>query len=165
MQPGKIKQIYKILGLFKKSVGFEKSWCFSKKHADLRNLGAFQKSGGFEKSWCFSKIRRIWEILALFKKSGGFTKYWRFTEKQADDRILAGVKILATGEKAAGLEKTGGPLTVLARRNLQLLTSSWTGWRALVQILVDMLPLSHADPKWGDGSGCPAFIGGRVNFH
>jgi hypothetical protein len=62
--------------------------------------------------------------LALFKKSGGFKKYWRLTEtggftkyrhpaeKQADDRILAHVKIPAPGEKPAVLENTGGPLTV-----------------------------------------------------
>jgi hypothetical protein len=63
--------------------------------------------------------------LALFKKSGGFTKYWRFTKNQADlrntgasqknradDGISAGVKIPAPGEKPAGLENTGGPLTV-----------------------------------------------------
>jgi hypothetical protein len=87
LQPGKIRRIYKILALFKKSGGFEKSWSFYKNQADLRNLGAF------------TKIRRIYKILALYKK-------------QADDRILAGVKIPAPGEKPAGLEKAGGPLTV-----------------------------------------------------
>jgi hypothetical protein len=100
LQPGKIKQIYKILALFEKSGGFEKSWRFSENQTDLRNLGAFQK------------IWRIWEILALSRKSGGFTKYWRFTEKQTDDRILAGIKIPAPGEKPAGLEKAGSLLTV-----------------------------------------------------
>jgi hypothetical protein len=50
--------------------------------------------------------------LALFGKSGGFTKYWRLAEKQADDRILPGIKIPAPGEKPAALEKAGGPLTV-----------------------------------------------------
>jgi hypothetical protein len=50
--------------------------------------------------------------LALLQKSGGFTKYWRFTEKQVDDRILAGVKIPAPGEKPGGLKKAGDPLTV-----------------------------------------------------
>jgi hypothetical protein len=48
--------------------------------------------------------------LALSRKSGGFTKYWRFTEKQADDRILAGIKIPAPGEKPAGLEKLAARL-------------------------------------------------------
>jgi hypothetical protein len=50
--------------------------------------------------------------LALYRKSGGFEKSWRFTEKQADDRILAGVEIPAPGEKPAGLEKAGSLLTV-----------------------------------------------------
>jgi hypothetical protein len=43
LQPEKIKRIYKILALFKKSGRFEKSWRFYKNQADLRNLGAFQK--------------------------------------------------------------------------------------------------------------------------
>jgi hypothetical protein len=72
LQPGKIKQIHKILALFKKSGGFEKYWRFSENQADLRNIGAFQK------------IRRIWKILALFRKSGGFEKYWRYYKNQAD---------------------------------------------------------------------------------
>jgi hypothetical protein len=66
----------------------------------LRNLGAF------------TKIRWIYKILALYRKTGGFTKSWRFTEKQADNRILAGVKIPAPGEKPVGLEKADCPLTV-----------------------------------------------------
>jgi hypothetical protein len=36
--------------------------------------------------------------LALYRKTGGFEKSWRLTEKQADDRILVGVKIPAPGE-------------------------------------------------------------------
>jgi hypothetical protein len=85
---------------------------FSKNQADLRNLALYRKSGRFAKSWRFLKnqadfrnlgalqeIRRIYKILALYRK-------------QADDRILAGVKIPAPGEKPAGLEKAGRPLTV-----------------------------------------------------
>jgi hypothetical protein len=75
LQPGKIKRIYKILALFRKSGVFEKYWRFSKNQADLQYHGALQKN-------------------------------------QAEDRILAGVKIPAPGEKPAGLEKAGGPLTV-----------------------------------------------------
>jgi hypothetical protein len=71
---------------------------FSKNQADLQNPCVFKK------------IRRINRILALFKKSGRFTKSLRFTEKQADDRILAGVKIPAPGEKPAGLEKLAARL-------------------------------------------------------
>ena len=72
-------------------------------------MALLQKSGGFEKSWRFQQIRRIYKILTLFKKSGGFTKSWRFTEKQADDRILAGVKIPAPGEKTSGTGKNWRP--------------------------------------------------------
>ncbi len=64
---------------------------------DLRNPCAFQK------------IRWIYRILALFKKSGVFTESLRFTEKQADDRILAGVKIPAIGEKTSGTGKNWWP--------------------------------------------------------
>ena len=50
----------------------------------------------------------MYRILALFQKSGGFTKSWRFTEKQADNRILAGVKIPAPGEKPVSVELLAG---------------------------------------------------------
>jgi hypothetical protein len=50
--------------------------------------------------------------LGLLQKSGGFENSRRFTEKQADDRILAGVKIPVPGKKPVGLKKAGGPLTV-----------------------------------------------------
>ncbi len=50
--------------------------------------------------------------------------------------------------------------TIWARQNLQLLTSSKSGWRALVQILVDVLILRHVDLKWSEGSGRSAFMGG-----
>ena len=35
-----------------------------------------------------------------------------------------------------------------------------SGWRALVQILVDVLILRHVDLKWSEGSGRSAFMGG-----
>jgi len=72
----------------------------TKNQADLRNPCAF------------TKIRRIYRIPALYKKSGGFTKSLRLTKKQADDRILAGIKFPRLVEKSAGPEKTGGPLIV-----------------------------------------------------
>ena len=100
MQPGKNQAYLRNLG------------AFTKIRRIYRILALFKKSGGSKKSWHFTKIRQIYRILALFKKSGGFTKSRRFTEKQAGDRILAGVKIPAPGEKPAGLEKTGGPLPV-----------------------------------------------------
>ncbi len=74
----------------------------SKMLADLRNVGASQNVGR-----C--------------------TKCWRLAEIKEDDRILAGIEISTLGEISADLEKVGGPLTVCARQNLQLLTSSWTG--------------------------------------
>jgi hypothetical protein len=48
-------------------------------------------------------------------------------------------------------------LTIWARQNLQLLTSSKSGWRALVQV---MLPLVHVVLKWLEHSGRPAYMGG-----
>ncbi len=48
-------------------------------------------------------------------------------------------------------------LTIWAWQNLQLLTSSKSGWRALVQV---MLPLVHVVLKWPEDSGRPAYMGG-----
>ncbi len=48
-------------------------------------------------------------------------------------------------------------LTIWARQNLQLLTPSQSGWRALSQMV---LPLLHAVLKWDLLSGRPAYIGG-----
>ncbi len=47
-------------------------------------------------------------------------------------------------------------LTIWDRQNLQLLTSSKSGWRALVQV---MLSLLHAVLKWWEHSGRPAYMG------
>ncbi len=64
------------------------------------------------------------------------------------------MKISALIKKLGG--KTLGLLTIWARQNLQLQTSSKSGWRALVQV---MLPLVHVDLKWSEGSGRSAFMG------
>ena len=48
-------------------------------------------------------------------------------------------------------------LTIWARQNLQLLTPSQSGWRALVQMV---LPLLHAVLKWDLLSDRPAYMGG-----
>ncbi len=48
-------------------------------------------------------------------------------------------------------------LTIWARQNLQLLTSSKSGWRALVQV---MLSLLHAILKWDLLPNRPAYMGG-----
>ncbi len=59
---------------------------------DFRNPCAHKKSGGFTDSLRLRKNRRIYKIPAS-------------TEKQADDRILAGVEIPGLVKKLAGLEK------------------------------------------------------------
>jgi hypothetical protein len=75
----KIRQIYRILALFRKSGGFEKSWRFYKNQADLRNLGALQKirrtieSLRALKSPRLMKDQRDWKKLAarlLFRLGG-----------------------------------------------------------------------------------------------
>jgi hypothetical protein len=68
-----------------------------------------KKSGSLQNPCALQKIRRIFRILALCKKSGGFIKSLRLKEKQADDRILAGVKIPAPGEKTSETGKNGRP--------------------------------------------------------
>ena len=77
---------------------------------------------------------------------------WRTLKSLRLGKFLCLVKIWA--------EKFGVRLLFGIGRILQLLTSSWSGWRALVQILVDMLPLRHVDLKWSEGSGRPAFMVG-----
>jgi hypothetical protein len=54
----KIRRIYKILALYKKSGRFTESLRFTENQADLRNSCALQK------------IRRIYRILALYIKTG-----------------------------------------------------------------------------------------------
>ncbi len=82
-----------------------------------------------------------------------------YDRNKADVEISAPIKIYAPylcvhqkiGAQASRL------LTIWARQNLQLLTSSRSGWRALVQV---MLPLVHVVLKWLEHSGCPAYMGG-----
>jgi hypothetical protein len=96
-------------------------------------LASHENIGGFPKYRRISKILSSHEILAdvqnvgALQNIGGCTKCWRLAEIKAGDRILAGIKISVPGEISADLEKVGSPLTVWARLNLQLLTSSWTG--------------------------------------
>jgi hypothetical protein len=92
------------------------------------------------------------KILAGIQNVGVWQKYRHTIESWRVLKFPRLAKISA--------EKFGGPLTIWARRNPQLLTSSWSGWRALVQILVDVLPLRHADPKWDHSSSHSAFMGG-----
>ncbi len=102
------------------------------------NLGASQNLGGYTEFRRLVKIKvyELWRVL----KSPGLGK------------------ISAPSQNFSG--KVWRLLTNWAQQNLQLLTSSWSGWRALVQILVDVLPLKHVDLKWSEGSGRSAFMGG-----
>ncbi len=88
----------------------------------------------------------------------------RLVKIQAYDRTMAAVEISAPGKISAPSQNLSGkvwrPLTIWARQNLPLLTSPWSGWRALVQILVDVLILRNVDLKWSEGSGHSAFMGG-----
>jgi hypothetical protein len=58
-----------------------------------------------------SKLETILKISRL-QKNWLIYRILASTEKQADDRILAGVEIPAPGKKTSGTGKTGGPLTV-----------------------------------------------------
>ncbi len=57
----------------------------------------------------------------------------------------------------ASIRKLAQTLTIWARQNLQLLTSSKSGWRALAQV---MLPLLHVVLKWSEHPDSPAYMGG-----
>ncbi len=82
-----------------------------------------------------------------------------YDRNKADVEISAPIKIYAP--KLCVHQKIGAQalrlLTIWARQNLQLLTSSKSGWRALVQV---MLPLVHVVLKWLEHSGRPAYMGG-----
>jgi hypothetical protein len=84
---------------------------FTKNQADLQNpctlqkirriyriLALYKNQADLQKPCALQKIWWIYRILALCKKSGGFIKSLRLTEEQADNRILAGVKIPAPGK-------------------------------------------------------------------
>ncbi len=80
----------------------------------------------------------------------GFVKLLRhiiYDRNKADVEISAPIKIYAPN--VCVRQKIGAQtlplLTIWARQNLQLLTSSKSGWRALVQV---MLPLLHVVLKW-----------------
>ncbi len=82
-----------------------------------------------------------------------------YDRNKADVEISAPIKIYAP--KLCVHQKIGAQilrlLTIWARQNLQLLTSSKSGWRALVQV---MLPLLHVVLKWSEHSGRPVYMGG-----
>ncbi len=103
-----------------------------------------------------------WNI-AVCRRHSGYTKYRRLVNRRTIG-LWRALKSLRQATIPASSQNIGGKVwrlvTIWARQNIQLLTSSWSGWRALVQILVDMLPLRHVDPKWSDSSGYSAFMGG-----
>jgi hypothetical protein len=70
---------------------------------------------------------------------------------QAYNRTMADVEISAPSKISASSQNFSGkvwcPLTIWARQNLPLLTSSWSGWRALVQILVDSVDSQTCRPQ------------------
>ena len=105
---------------------------------------------------------------------GGFPKYMRqmlasnlcgivkllrhiiYDRNKADVEISAPIKIYAPN--VCVHQKIGAQtLTIWARQNLQLLTSSKSGWRALVQVTLSLL---HAVLKWDLHPGRPAYMGG-----
>jgi hypothetical protein len=59
------------LALFKKSGGFTKSWRFTEKQADLRNLGALQKNRRTIESFAGVEIPAPGEKPAELEKAGG----------------------------------------------------------------------------------------------
>ncbi len=92
----------------------------------------------------------------------GVAKYMRhiiYDRYKADVEISAPIKIYAPN--VCVHQKIGAQtlrlLTIWARQNLPLLTSSKSGWRALVQV---MLLLLHVVLKWLEHSGRPAYMGG-----
>ncbi len=148
-----------------------------------KTLANHENIGGYPKYW------RLMKTLATHENIGGSWKYWRLMKIMADTQNIGGSwKYWRLMKTLAGIQNIGvwqkyrraieswralksprlakisaekfGVRIIWARWNLQLLTSSWSGWRALVQILVDVLPLRHVDPKWDHSSSRSAFMGG-----
>ncbi len=100
------------------------------------------------------KYLGISKISAHIRIICAYLKYMRpiiYDSNKADVEISAPMRNICA-------QKIGAQtLTIWARQNLQLLTSSKSGWRALVQV---MLSLLHAVLKWGLHPGRPAYMGG-----
>ena len=75
-----------------------------------------------------------------------------YDSNKTDVEISAPIKNICAHQKIGAQT-----LTIWAWQNLQLLTSSKSGWRALVQV---MLSLLHAVLKWCEHPGRPAYMGG-----
>jgi hypothetical protein len=65
------------------------------------------------------------ENLGASQKLGWYTEFMRLVKIQAYDRTMADFEISAPIQNLSG--KLWHPLTIWARQNLQLLTSSWSG--------------------------------------
>ncbi len=123
----------------------------------MRQIYAANICGKCRRQTWATKYRRQ----MLVAKLCGIVKLLRhiiYDRNKADVEISAPIKIYAP--KLCVHQKTGAKtlrlLTIWARQNLQLRTSSKSGWRALVQ----MLPLVHVVLKWLEHSGRPAYMGG-----
>ncbi len=118
-------------------------------------------------------MRTSWNICAYpkylltSKTFAPYLKYLRISQIYAPHlkypRLIiyhsnkAAVEISAPYEEYMRLKIGAQTLIIWARQNLQLLTSSKSGWRALVQV---MLSLLHAVLKWDLHPGHPAYMGG-----
>jgi hypothetical protein len=87
LQPGKLSEFTKFLR-------------FLKNQADLRNIGAFQK------------IRRIYKILALYRNQADLRNIGTLQKNRRTIESWRALKSPRLVKKSAGLENTGGPLTV-----------------------------------------------------
>ncbi len=98
---------------------------------------------------------RMFKIYAHIQNICGFPKHMRhiiYDSNKADVEISAPMKNICVHQKIGAQT-----LTIWARQDLQLLTSSKSGWRALIQV---MLFLLHAVLKWREHPGRPAYMGG-----
>ena len=112
-----------------------------KNQADLRNPCAYKKSGGFTESLRLQKIRRTIESLRALK-SPRLVKNPRLKKNRRDWKSRQPAYCLGSAESPA------------ADFFLVWLKSSRSDPRRC-----EWCP-SHAVPKGGEGSGCPAFMGG-----
>ncbi len=119
---------------------------------------------------CGKLLRKIaaenccWKLLLKIAAENvdGHTEFMPLVKMQAYEGTMVDVKISAPRKISAPSQnlKSLAPSYYWAWQNLPLLTSSKSGWKALVQILVNVLILRHEDFKWSEGSGRSSFMGG-----
>ncbi len=117
----------------------------SKINAHVQNICAYPK---YMRTKIYAHVQNIC----------AYPKYMRMSKIYAHiQNIYACPKYMRISKIYASIRKIGAQtLTIWARQNLQLLTSSKSGWRALVQV---MLSLLHAVLKWSEHPGRPAYMG------